>query len=159
MLWHNLCLRRSDENKTTILGLAKYQTEIQKYRYLKNCFHPLSFGHNFQWMQRHMFGSFQLRHSDQRTVALVLAVLAVLGGYRMPGKQETIEPKQYTFRIDLNTATPGELQTLPGIGPKLAGSIISYRDQHAPIDDFDEIRNVSGIGPKRYSNLKPYFTD
>ena len=110
-------------------------------------------------MQWHMFGSFQLRYSDQRTVALVLTVLAVLGGYRMPGKQETIEPKQYTFRIDLNTATPGELQTLPGIGPKLAGSIILYRDQHAPIDDFDEIRNVSGIGPKRYSNLKPYFTD
>ena len=69
------------------------------------------------------------------------------------------EPKQYKFRIDLNTATLGELQVLPGIGPKLSESIIEYRDRHVPIHSFDDIMNVRGIGPKRHSNMKPYFTD
>jgi len=103
---------------------------------------------------------FRLRFSDQRTVALILVVLSVFLCWQTTwGKQETFEPKQYQFRIDLNTATLGELQTLPGIGPKLAESIIQYRDQHAPIHDFDDIMNVRGIGVKRHSDMKPYFID
>ena len=103
---------------------------------------------------------FRLRPSDQWTVALVLGIFALLlCWHTIRGKQETFEPKQYQFRIDLNTATPGELQTLPGIGPKLAEGIVLYRDQHAPIHDFDEMMNVRGIGVKRHSNMKPYFTD
>ena len=70
-----------------------------------------------------------------------------------------METKSYQFRIDLNTATPGELQTLPGIGPTLSESIIQYRDQNVPIHDFNDILNVRGIGPKRHSAMKPYFVD
>ena len=107
-----------------------------------------------------MVGFFQLRHSDQRTVAFILTVSAVLLClHTVTEKQEIFEPKQYQFCIDLNTATYGELQTLPGIGPKLAEGIIQYRDQHAPILDFDTILNVKGIGKKRHSIIKPYFTD
>jgi len=107
-----------------------------------------------------VFGWFRLRYSDQRTAAGVLAISVVLlCGYTVTYKRETLEPKQYTYRIDLNTATHGELQTLPGIGPKLAEKIIRYRDDHAPFHDFDEIMNVNGIGIKRYSTMKPYFID
>ena len=107
-----------------------------------------------------MFEFFRLRHSDQQTVAFVLTIFVLLlCWHTMWGKQETFEPKQYEFRIDLNTATLGELQTLPGIGPKLAESIIQYRDQHAPMDNFDDILNVKGIGNKRHSVMKPYFVD
>jgi len=106
-----------------------------------------------------MFGFFRLRHSDQRTVALVLTTFALLTCWHTMGnKQETFEPKQYEFRIDLNTATLGELQTLPGIGPKLAENIVLYRNQHAPIHNFDALLNVKGIGSQRYSSMKPYFT-
>ena len=101
---------------------------------------------------------FRLRHSDQRTIAFVLLVFTLLLCWHTTWKkQETFEPKQYQFRINLNTATLGELQTLPGIGPKLSESIVRYRDQHAPIHNFDDIRNVKGIGIKRHSNMKPYF--
>ena len=107
-----------------------------------------------------MLNVFRLRHSDQQMVATLLIVFIVsLCWQTVAGKQETLEPKPYKFRIDLNTVTPGELQTLPGIGPKLAENIIQYRDRHAPIHDFDEIMNVSGIGTKRHSVMKPYFTD
>ena len=107
-----------------------------------------------------MLEFFRLQPSDQRTVAIVLAVATVLLCWHTArGKQEAFEPKPYKFRIDLNTATLGELQTLPGIGPKLSERIIQYREQHESFRDFDEILNVSGIGPKRHSAIKPYFVD
>ena len=105
-------------------------------------------------------GVFWLRYSDQRTVAFVLVLFAVpLCWHTTQRKQETLEPAQYQFRIDLDMATFGELQTLPGIGPKLSESIMQYRDQHAPIRNFDDLLNVKGIGAKRHSDMKPYFTD
>ena len=107
-----------------------------------------------------MFDFLQLRHSDQRTVTLVLVLLAgLLCWNSAKGSRETFAPKQYQFRIDLNTATLGELQTLPGIGPVLADGIIQYRDQNAPIRDIDEILNVKGIGIKRHGAIKHYFTE
>jgi len=107
-----------------------------------------------------MLDVFRLQHSDQRTVAFALvACIVLLCWHTARGKQGTIEPKSYKFRIDMNIATPGELQTLPGIGPQLSESIIRYRDQHTPIDDFDDILNVRGIGPKRHSVMKPYFVE
>lgn len=107
-----------------------------------------------------MFDFFRLRHSDQRTLAFALAISAgLLYGHSAAEKRETFEPKQYRFCIDLNTATLGELQILPGIGPVLAERIIQYRDQHAPIHDFDEILNVRGIGIKKHNTIKHYFTD
>ena len=107
-----------------------------------------------------MFSFPRLRHSDQRTLAVVLTIFVLLSCWHTAaGKQKTFTPKQYVFRIDLNTATRGELQTLPGIGPTLAESIAQYRDLHAPIGDFDEILNVKGIGKKKHSTIKPYFTE
>jgi competence protein ComEA len=106
-----------------------------------------------------MLDCFQLRHSDQRTVAVLLALSALLCWHTAIETPESLQPKQYKFRIDLNTATYGELQTLPGIGPKLAENIIQYRDGHAPNHDFGDIISVSGIGSKRHTTMKPYFTD
>ena len=70
-----------------------------------------------------------------------------------------LQPKLYKFRIDLTTATPGELQTLPGIGPKLAESIVRYRDRHAPMQEGYEILHVSGIGEKKYRAIQPYLAN
>jgi competence ComEA-like helix-hairpin-helix protein len=107
-----------------------------------------------------VFAIFRLRHADQRTVVGVLAVsVALSGGLMITHQRKAFEPKSYLFHIDLNTATHGELQTLSGIGPKLAENIIRYRDDHAPFHNFDEIMNVKGIGIKRHSTMKPYFID
>lgn len=57
--------------------------------------------------------------------------------------------------IHVNTATQAELETLPGIGPKYAQEIIRYREQH-PFQTVDELTEVSGIGPKRLENIRPY---
>lgn len=59
--------------------------------------------------------------------------------------------------IDLNTATQKELETLPGIGPVLANSIIEYR-KIKPFQSIDELLNVSGIGPKRFEKIRHLVT-
>ena len=57
--------------------------------------------------------------------------------------------------IDLNTATSGELETLPGIGPSLAGAIIAFREDNGPFIAVDDLDNVPGIGPKTLGLIRP----
>ncbi len=61
-------------------------------------------------------------------------------------------------RVNLNTATPADLDTLPGIGPELAARIIDYRTQHGGFRSVDELRKVSGIGDAKYAELKDRVT-
>ena len=60
--------------------------------------------------------------------------------------------------INLNHATLEELTTLPGIGPGIAQKILSYRQAKGPFKDIAEVKNVPGIGSKRYAELQPYLT-
>jgi competence protein ComEA len=55
--------------------------------------------------------------------------------------------------ISLSTASEAELETIDGIGPALAGRIIEYRDTHGGFHSIDELKQVSGIGDKRFETL------
>lgn len=56
--------------------------------------------------------------------------------------------------ISLSTATVEQLDTLDGIGPTLAARIVQYRDAHGGFKTVDELRQVSGIGDKRFAALR-----
>jgi competence protein ComEA len=60
--------------------------------------------------------------------------------------------------VNINTAGLAELETLPGIGPSLAQRIISYREDNGAYTDTEDIKKVSGIGNKRYEQLKDLIT-
>ncbi len=56
--------------------------------------------------------------------------------------------------VNLNTATAEELQTLPGIGPVLAGHIVDHRDRHGRFTAVEQLLEVSGIGDRRLADLR-----
>lgn len=56
--------------------------------------------------------------------------------------------------VDLNTATVADLDALPGVGPVLAQRIVDFRSQHGPYSSVDQLREVSGIGERKFEDLK-----
>ncbi|MFD5519100.1 ComEA family DNA-binding protein [Streptomyces sp. NPDC127066] len=56
--------------------------------------------------------------------------------------------------IPLNTATVDQFDSLPGVGPVLARHIIDYRTAHGGFRSVDELREVSGIGDRRFADLR-----
>lgn len=61
-------------------------------------------------------------------------------------------------KININTASASELDTLPGIGPALAQRIIDYRTTNGNFRSCEDIQKVSGIGDRRYEQLKDLIT-
>ncbi|TFV79480.1 ComEA family DNA-binding protein [Blastococcus sp. CT_GayMR19] len=56
-------------------------------------------------------------------------------------------------RVDLNTATAGDLDALPGIGPVLAQRIVDHRTRNGPFRSVDQLDDVPGIGPATAAEL------
>jgi competence protein ComEA len=56
--------------------------------------------------------------------------------------------------VNINTASAEQLETLSGIGDALAARIIAYRQQHGPFQSIDGIKNVSGIGDKKFEEIQ-----
>lgn len=57
-------------------------------------------------------------------------------------------------KVNINTATVQELDRLNGIGPTIAQRIIEYRQSHGPFQRLEDLKKVSGIGEKKYADLK-----
>ncbi|MFH9722092.1 helix-hairpin-helix domain-containing protein [Streptomyces sp. NPDC017254] len=57
--------------------------------------------------------------------------------------------------LSLNTATVEQLDTLPGVGPVLARHIVDHRTEHGGFRSVGELREVNGIGERRFAELEP----
>ena len=64
----------------------------------------------------------------------------------------------YEGKININTATIDYLRSLPGIGEVLAQRIIDYREENGPYDCIEDLMKVSGLGEKRFQDIKDYIT-
>lgn len=58
-------------------------------------------------------------------------------------------------RVNLNSATVAQLDTLPGVGPVMASRIIAWRDRNQRFHSVEQLQEVPGIGAKVFANLKP----
>lgn len=88
----------------------------------------------------------------------------------VPKKGESVEQSLETLqesapaqqnqeeKINVNTATEAELQTISGIGAKKAQEIIRFRDEQGPFKTVEELKNVPGIGEKTVERLKDMLT-
>ena len=60
--------------------------------------------------------------------------------------------------IDLNTASAQGLESLPGIGPVMAGRIVAHREVNGPFAAVDDVQDVPGIGPKTLESIRSLVT-
>ncbi|PZT98413.1 MAG: competence protein ComEA [Gordonia sp. (in: high G+C Gram-positive bacteria)] len=100
-------------------------------------------------------GGFQMRS----------AVVAVDGAGSPPAAAGTAPPgpapagtADGAGKVNLNTATEAELDTLPGVGPVTAAAIIAWRQAHGSFTSVDQLAEVDGIGPARLEKLKDKVT-
>jgi competence protein ComEA len=56
-------------------------------------------------------------------------------------------------RLNINTASVEELESLPGIGPALANRIVEYREKHGPFARPEDLLIIEGLGEKKYRAL------
>ncbi|MFG1696417.1 helix-hairpin-helix domain-containing protein [Nonomuraea sp. NPDC049309] len=60
-----------------------------------------------------------------------------------------------TAVLDLNSATADQLEQLPGVGEVLAARIVEFRTSRGGFTSVDQLREVSGIGPRKFEEIKP----
>jgi competence protein ComEA len=61
-------------------------------------------------------------------------------------------------RLDINTASADQLMTLPGIGEKLAQSIIDYRSIHGPFTRIGQLLQIEGLGAGKLDGILDLIT-
>jgi len=61
-------------------------------------------------------------------------------------------------KVNLNTGTEEQLDTLPRVGPAMAAKIIAWRTENGRFTSIDDLMNVSGIGQKTFDGLKDQVT-
>lgn len=59
--------------------------------------------------------------------------------------------------LNINTATAGQLEKLPGIGSKTAEAIISYRNENGPFRRVEHVMLIRGMSERRFNELRPYL--
>ncbi|MBI2506409.1 MAG: ComEA family DNA-binding protein [Candidatus Latescibacteria bacterium] len=64
-------------------------------------------------------------------------------------------PKERAGPVRLNTADAAQLQQLPGIGPKTAARILSYRQEQGAFKTIEDLARVPGIGARTLEKLRP----
>lgn len=73
---------------------------------------------------------------------------------RKSRKSKSASNKSDTFRININTATVDQLQSLKGIGPKTAARIIAHRKRVGGFNSLEDLLQIKGIGPKTLNKFR-----
>ena len=67
------------------------------------------------------------------------------------------ERQQVMFMVDINAASWPELANLPGIGERLAKTIVEHREKFGPFASHDQLTDVAGIGKVKLKNLRRHL--
>jgi competence protein ComEA len=82
--------------------------------------------------------------------SLVLCLALALGPLAMAQQGKVLSNE----KVNINTATIEQLQTLPGVGPALAQRVLDYRAKVGKFNKIEEILNVKGFGEKMFQKIK-----
>jgi len=70
------------------------------------------------------------------------------------GENVLEDNNEKSSKVNINTATQTELETLNGVGPSTALKIINYRKENGNFERIEDIKNVPGIGDAKFESLK-----
>ncbi len=91
-----------------------------------------------------------LQNRDRQTESITI----IRGAVPLP--PALTDTSEYTpGRIDINTASASDFETLPGIGPAKAAAIVAYRTRHGRFKTVSDLDNVPGIGPSTIEAIAP----
>jgi competence protein ComEA len=97
-----------------------------------------------------------------RSLAVVLMALALTvpagAAQESTKRPPAAEKAAMASPINLNTATVAQLESLPGIGARIAERIVEYRQKNGSFKKVEELMNVQGVGEKSFLKLKPLIT-
>jgi competence protein ComEA len=91
----------------------------------------------------------------------VLLAVAALAVAPVAAQSKSATPKPAptaSAPLNINTATPAQLETLPGLGKAVAERIVEYREKNGNFKKVEDLMNVKGIGEKSFLKLKPLIT-
>lgn len=103
----------------------------------------------------------------------LLTLVFLVGVWRVTAQAQRAEQTDYTITteraaegetapvrvlVDINTATAEELDTLTGIGPSLAQSILDHRAAHGDFTSAEELLEVKGIGESKLAGFRDEIT-
>jgi comEA protein len=85
-------------------------------------------------------------------VALLFVAIFALAGRSAAQKKPSATP------VNINTATIAQLETLPGVGPNTAKSIVDFRNHSGPFQRVEDLLAIKGISKSKLEKLRPYVT-
>jgi len=92
------------------------------------------------------------------TAALLVAAQPLTSSAQTKASGRTSSKAAPAAAVNINTAPASELQTLPGIGAKVAERIVEYRQKNGPFKKVEDLMNVRGVGEKNFLKLKPHVS-
>jgi len=91
-------------------------------------------------------------------IALVLSI-ACGSATLMAGPQDpAARPAATPAAVNLNAATPEQLEALPGIGPRAAQRIVEFRTKNGGFKKVEDLMKIQGIGERSFLRLRPLVT-
>jgi len=119
----------------------------------------------------HEFESFShpsvstIERTDIQRLSMIISALVIMTcsakwfmsrNDRTPAVRGSVAMDSQTgFKVDVNRASVDELSLLPQVGPKLAASIVSEREQRGKFLTINDLDRASGVGPERVAQLGP----
>lgn len=99
-----------------------------------------------------------MRRRRGLAAAVLCGVLGFGGVAAAPEAAKGAPASAKAGSVDLNSASEGELQEVPGIGPSLAKKIVEFRKENGPFKSVEDLLKVRGVGEKSLERLRAHVT-